>query len=49
MIHVPIWLDGPASSLKPSQRHKMFHLQYAQRMGAVEPIFHSKCWQSFGF
>ncbi len=30
-VHVPIWLDGPASSLKPSQRiyFKMFHLQYA--------------------
>ena len=30
-VHVPIWLDGPASSLKPSQRiyFKMFHLKYA--------------------
>ena len=30
-VHVPIWLDGPASSLKPSQRiyFKMFHLEYA--------------------
>ncbi len=30
-VHVPIWLDAPASSLKPSQRiyFKMFHLRYA--------------------
>ena len=30
-VHVPIWLDGPASSLSPSQRIyiKMFHLEYA--------------------
>ena len=30
-VHVPIWLDGPASVLRPSQRIyvKMFHLAYA--------------------
>ena len=30
-VHVPIWLDGPASGLRPSQRIyvKMFHLEYA--------------------
>ena len=30
-VHVPIWLDGPASVLRPSQRIyvKMFHLDYA--------------------
>ena len=30
-VHVPIWLDGPASSYAPSQRIyiKMFHLEYA--------------------
>ena len=30
-VHVPIWLDQPASSLSPSQRIyiKMFHLSYA--------------------
>ena len=31
-VHVPIWLDGPASVLRPSQRIyvKMFHLDYAR-------------------
>lgn len=30
-VHVPIWLEGPASSLSPSQRiyFKMFHLKYS--------------------
>ena len=30
-VHVPIWLDGPASAYAPSQRIyiKMFHLDYA--------------------
>ena len=30
-VHVPIWLEGSASSIKPSQRiyMKMFHLEYA--------------------
>jgi general secretion pathway protein D len=39
-VHVPIWLDGPASSLKPSQRiyFKMFHLQYAPAIEVREQL-----------
>jgi len=39
-VHVPIWLDGPASSLKPSQRiyFKMFHLQYAPAIEVGEQL-----------
>ena len=39
-VHVPIWLDGPASSLKPSQRiyFKMFHLKYAPAIEVREQL-----------
>ena len=39
-IHVPIWLDGPASSLSPSQRIyvKMFHLDYAPALEVREQL-----------
>jgi len=39
-VHVPIWLDGPASSLSPSQRIyiKMFHLQYAPAQEVREQL-----------
>ena len=39
-VHVPIWLDGPAGSLKPSQRIyvKMFHLEYAPAIEVREQL-----------
>ncbi len=39
-VHVPIWLDGPASSLSPSQRIyiKMFHLEYAPALEVREQL-----------
>ena len=39
-VHVPIWLDAPASSLSPSQRIyiKMFHLQYAPALEVREQL-----------
>ncbi|MDG1139421.1 MAG: secretin N-terminal domain-containing protein [Opitutales bacterium] len=39
-VHVPIWLDGPASSLRPSQRIyvKMFHLEYAPALEVREQL-----------
>jgi general secretion pathway protein D len=37
---VPIWLDGPATAIKPSQRIyiKMFHLQYAPALEVREQL-----------
>ena len=39
-VHVPIWLDGPAASLSPSQRIyiKMFHLKYAPALEVREQL-----------
>ena len=39
-VHVPIWLEGPASDLKPSQRiyFKMFYLQYAPALEVREQL-----------
>ncbi len=39
-VHVPIWLDGPASLIKPSQRIyvKMFHLEYAPAVEVREQL-----------
>jgi len=39
-VHVPIWLEGPASSIKPSQRiyMKMFHLEYAPAVEVREQL-----------
>ena len=39
-VHVPIWLDGRASSLNPSQRIyvKMFHLNYAPAIEVREQL-----------
>jgi general secretion pathway protein D len=39
-VHVPIWLDQPASSLSPSQRIyiKMFHLSYAPALEVREQL-----------
>ncbi len=39
-VHVPIWLDGPASELRPSQRIyvKMFHLEYAPALEVREQL-----------
>ena len=39
-VHVPIWLDGPAASLNPSQRIyiKMFHLKYAPALEVREQL-----------
>ncbi len=39
-VHVPIWLEGPASMLKPSQRIyvKMFHLEYAPAVEVREQL-----------
>jgi general secretion pathway protein D len=39
-VHVPIWLEGMASSLKPSQRiyFKMFHLNYAPAVEVREQL-----------
>jgi len=39
-VHVPIWLEGPASSIKPSQRiyMKMFHLEYAPAVAVREQL-----------
>jgi general secretion pathway protein D len=39
-VHVPIWLDGPASAYAPSQRIyiKMFHLDYAPALEVREQL-----------
>ncbi|MDG0963660.1 MAG: secretin N-terminal domain-containing protein [Opitutales bacterium] len=39
-VHVPIWLEGPASSINPSQRiyMKMFHLEYAPAVEVREQL-----------
>ena len=39
-VHVPIWLDGPALAIKPSQRIyvKMFHLEYAPALEVREQL-----------
>ena len=39
-VHVPIWLEGPASSIQPSQRiyMKMFHLEYAPAVEVREQL-----------
>ena len=39
-VHVPIWLDGPAAGLNPSQRIyvKMFHLEYAPALEVREQL-----------
>jgi general secretion pathway protein D len=39
-VHVPIWLDGPASGYAPSQRIyiKMFHLDYAPALEVREQL-----------
>ena len=39
-VHVPIWLDGPALEIKPSQRIyvKMFHLEYASSLEVREQL-----------
>ena len=39
-VHVPIWLEGPASLIKPSQRIyvKMFHLDYAPAVEVREQL-----------
>ena len=39
-VHVPIWLEGPASAIKPSQRiyMKMFHLEYAPAVEVREQL-----------
>ena len=39
-VHVPIWLEGPASLLSPSQRIyvKMFHLDYAPAIEVREQL-----------
>ena len=39
-VYVPIWIEGPASALKPSQRIyvKMFHLQYAPAIEVREQL-----------
>ena len=39
-VHIPIWLDGPASGLSPSQRIyvKMFHLDYAPAVEVREQL-----------
>ncbi len=39
-VHVPIWLDGPASAINPSQRIyvKMFHLDYAPAIEVREQL-----------
>ena len=39
-VHVPIWLDAPAASLRPSQRIyiKMFHLEYAPALEVREQL-----------
>ncbi len=39
-VHVPIWLDGPALAIKPSQRIyvKMFHLEYASSIEVREQL-----------
>ncbi len=39
-VHVPIWLEGPASALNPSQRIyvKMFHLDYAPAIEVREQL-----------
>ena len=39
-VHVPIWLEGSASSIKPSQRiyMKMFHLEYAPAVEVREQL-----------
>ena len=39
-VHVPIWLEGPASDLKPSQRiyFKMFYLKYAPALEVREQL-----------
>ena len=39
-VHVPIWLEGPASAIKPSQRIyvKMFHLEYAPAIEVREQL-----------
>ena len=39
-VHVPIWLEGSASSIKPSQRiyMKMFHLDYAPAVEVREQL-----------
>jgi len=39
-VHVPIWLDGPALAIKPSQRIyvKMFHLEYASSLEVREQL-----------
>ena len=40
--HVPIWLDGPASALAPSQRvyTKLFYLNYAPALEVREQVNH---------
>jgi general secretion pathway protein D len=39
-VHVPIWIEGQASSLKPSQRiyFKIFHLKYAPAIEVREQL-----------
>ena len=39
-VYVPIWLEGPAHALRPSQRIyvKMFHLQYAPAIEVREQL-----------
>lgn len=39
-VHVPIWLEGPASLIQPSQRiyMKMFHLEYAPAVEVREQL-----------
>ena len=39
-VHVPIWLEGPASAINPSQRIyvKMFHLDYAPAIEVREQL-----------
>jgi general secretion pathway protein D len=39
-VHVPIWLEGPALAIKPSQRIyvKMFHLEYASALEVREQL-----------
>lgn len=39
-VHIPIWLDGPASAYPPSQRIyiKMFHLDYAPALEVREQL-----------
>ena len=39
-MHVPIWLDAPASTLRPSQRiyMKLFRLNYAPALEVGEQL-----------